>query len=173
MPEFIFDRQFSMPNPYTFEMPPVKELLKKYIEPSMDVIDPFAGKSEIAKYRNDLAVSGKNSVEWLSEFVKTGIQVDVALLDPPYSPRQITEVYKSVGLKASQTDTQNARLYSECKKYLNMILKPNGLAFTFGWNSMGWGKKYNYKILEILLVYHGGAHNDTICVVERKPNDSQ
>ena len=57
MPEFIFDRQFSMPNPYTFEMPPVKALLKKYIEPSMDVIDPFAGKSEIAKYRNDLGCS--------------------------------------------------------------------------------------------------------------------
>lgn len=31
---------------------------------------------------------------------------------------------------------------------------------------MGIGKLY--KIEEILLVCHGGAHNDTICMAERK-----
>lgn len=162
-----------MPNPYTFEMKPIANLISKWISPDMDVADPFAGKSKIAKYSNDLAVSGKNSIEWLEELVKSGIHVDAVLLDPPYSPRQITEVYKSIGLKASSTDTQNAKLYSECRKLLNMILKPGGIALSFGWNSSGWGKKYNYKMLELLLVYHGGAHNDTICLVERKPHDSQ
>jgi hypothetical protein len=169
MQEIIFNRQFSMPNPYTFEMAPIASLLKKYITPDMIVVDPFSGKSEIAQYRNDLAKTGKHSVEWLSEMALSGLKADAVLLDPPYSPRQISEVYKSVGLKASATDTQNAKLYSECRKFLNTILKDGGLAFSFGWNSCGWGKKYGYNLLEILLVYHGGAHNDTICTVERKP----
>ena len=32
----------------------------------------------------------------------------------------------------------------------------------------GIGKKYGFEIEEILLVPHGGWHNDTIVVVERK-----
>lgn len=30
------------------------------------------------------------------------------------------------------------------------------------------GRKHNFEILEILLVCHGGVHNDTICMAERK-----
>ena len=40
---------------------------------------------------------------------------------------------------------------------------------SFGWNSSGFGNTRGYVVEEILLVAHGGAHNDTICVVERKP----
>lgn len=167
-----FSRKFSMPNAYTFSMPPVVDFLKRWILPSYEVVDPFAGKSTWAKYSNDLATSGKDSVSWLQELVDAKIMVDAVLLDPPYSPRQISEVYKSVGLKVSATDTQNARLYAECRRLLNKILKPNGIALSFGWSSNGFGKKYNYDLLEIMLVHHGGAHNDTICLVERKKNDS-
>ena len=171
MSEIIFNRHFSMPNPYTFEMKPVENLLKKWIKPEWKVVDPFAGKSKWATYSNDMAETNKNSTVWLQELVDNKIEADAVLLDPPYSPRQISEVYKSIGLKASATDTQNAKLYSDCRLLMNKILKPDGIAISFGWNSSGWGKKYGYNLLEILLVYHGGAHNDTICVVERKPND--
>ena len=37
-----------------------------------------------------------------------------------------------------------------------------------GWNSEGIGKKRGFEILEVLLVPHGGSHNDTIVVVNRK-----
>jgi len=30
------------------------------------------------------------------------------------------------------------------------------------------GKNRGFKIIKILLVAHGGMHNDTICVVEEK-----
>lgn len=30
------------------------------------------------------------------------------------------------------------------------------------------GKERGFEILEILLVCHGGAHNDTICLAERR-----
>ena len=39
---------------------------------------------------------------------------------------------------------------------------------TFGWNSGGIGKKYGFEIKKILLVAHGGWHNDTICTLEIK-----
>ena len=38
----------------------------------------------------------------------------------------------------------------------------------FGWNSNGVGKVRGFEIIEILLIAHGGSHNDTIVTVERK-----
>lgn len=64
-------------------------------------------------------------------------------------------------------DTQ-ASYWSEQKKLIGEIVKPNGFVISFGWNSGGVGKKNGFEIIEILLVAHGGSHNDTICTVERK-----
>lgn len=54
------------------------------------------------------------------------------------------------------------------KKEISRIVKRGGKVITFGWNSGGIGQKYGFEIERILLVPHGGWHNDTICVVERK-----
>ena len=43
-----------------------------------------------------------------------------------------------------------------------------GKVVSFGWNSGGIGMKYGFKIDRILLVPHGGSHNDTIVTVETK-----
>ena len=51
---------------------------------------------------------------------------------------------------------------------ISRILRPGGISISFGWNSSGIGKKRGFEIIEILLVAHGGMHNDTICTVERK-----
>ncbi len=48
------------------------------------------------------------------------------------------------------------------------MIKVGGYAISFGWNSSGFGKKRGFEIIEILLVAHGGRHNDTIVTVERK-----
>lgn len=39
-----------------------------------------------------------------------------------------------------------------------------GRVLSFGWNSAGMGDGFRH--LELLLVAHGGAHNDTICLAE-------
>jgi len=92
-----------------------------------------------------------------------------ALLDPPYSPRQVSECYKSLNLPVSMEDTQNARLYTKAKVAINRILQPGAIVICCGWNSAGMGRGKNYyELIEILLVCHGSAHNDTICTVERK-----
>lgn len=58
--------------------------------------------------------------------------------------------------------------WSDQKKEIGRIVKKDGRVISFSWNSGGIGKKYGFKIEEILIVAHGGWHNDTICVVERK-----
>ena len=54
------------------------------------------------------------------------------------------------------------------KKEISRILKTGGKVITFGWNSGGIGKTNGFEISRILLVPHGGWHNDTICTVEIK-----
>ncbi len=95
-------------------------------------------------------------------------RADLIIFDPPYSPRAISECYQSIGKKATQKDTQNSLLYKNVRDILDDILAPNGTVLSFGWNSSGMGTKREYEIVEILLVCHGSAHNDTICVAERK-----
>jgi predicted methyltransferase len=93
--------------------------------------------------------------------------IDFILYDPPYSLRQVSECYKSLDKTVNMKTTQ-ASYWSNHKKEIGRIVKSNGLVITFGWNSGGIGKKYKFEIKEILLVPHGGWHNDTICTVDKK-----
>ncbi len=163
----IMTRAWAMPSRWTFSIAPIAALLDRYIQPSDVVIDPFCGQSERATFGNDLANGGRSAVEWLDDLVVAEVLGDVVLLDPPYSPRQVSECYKSLGMPVSAKDTQNAVLYAQCVSRLTALLRPGGLAIRFGWNSAGFGKSA-FDMVEILLVAHGGAHNDTIVTVERK-----
>ena len=49
-----------------------------------------------------------------------------------------------------------------------MKSKKDGVVITCGWNSSGIGNVNGFRIVEILLVHHGGWHNDTIITVEKK-----
>ena len=93
--------------------------------------------------------------------------VDTVLYDPPYSPRQVSECYKKLGKTVDMKTTQSS-YWAYHKKEISRIVKKNGIVISCGWNSGGIGKKYGFEIIEILLVPHGGAHNDTIVVVEKK-----
>jgi hypothetical protein len=158
-------RAFCMPNPYTFEMKPVRELLSRYVRYGSIVVDPFCGKSDIATVRNDIRFGGCDAVEFLRGL---DISADVVLLDPPYSPRQMAESYKLAGIiKKGCEQTQNAKLYSEAISELDRVLRVGGLAIRFGWNALGFPKA-RYQRLETLIVDHGGAHNATIVTVDEK-----
>lgn len=166
--EPTFTLAWSMPNRWTFEMAPVKAFLERWLVDCPVVVDPFSGKSVLGTIRNDLADGGVDAGEFCQRLLATHAgKCDAVLFDPPYSPRQISECYKSIGRKATTADTQNAALYARVRKPLGELLKPGGVALSFGWQSAGFGKLWATH--EILLVRHGGAHNDTICVAQRKP----
>ena len=56
----------------------------------------------------------------------------------------------------------------EQKAEIGRIVKPGGVVITCGWNSGGIGAEFGFAIQEILLVPHGGWHNDTIVTVDKK-----
>ena len=97
-----------------------------------------------------------------------GVKADLVIFDPPYSPRQISECYKEAGIECGMKETQNSVLYSRVKDAIFPVLSNNAFVLSFGWNSAGMGKKHGFEQIEIMLCCHGGAHNDTICLAERK-----
>lgn len=165
-----------MPNKNTFTIKPIKELITKYIErlkeknPNAIIIDPFANKNKLANITNDLDPQYNtdyniDALDFLKMFNNNS--VDMVLYDPVYSPRQLSECYKKLGYSVTMQTTQSS-YWSNHKKEISRIVKKDGIVITCSWNSGGIGKKYQFQIVEVLLVPHGGWHNDTIVVVERK-----
>jgi len=161
-------RAWAMPSKNTFTIKPIKELLNRYV--GVNWIDPFAGDNSPAEITNDHNPNKptKHHLEAL-DFVKSfkGKLFDGALFDPPYSYRQVSEHYKVIGKKATQLDT-STNFYNRVLNPLSDIIKLNGYCISFGWNTNGMGKNRGFEIIEILLVAHGGHHNDTLVTVEKK-----
>jgi len=173
----IMERKWSMPNGKTFTIKPIRELIESELVEGI-VIDPFANEASIKKVMsdkqkyitNDLDTSYKtnyhlDALDFFKQFDNES--VDMVLYDPPYSPRQVSEVYKSLDKTVNMQTTQSS-YWGNQKKEIARILKPNGKVITFGWNSGGIGKTHGFEISTMLLVAHGGWHNDTICTVEIK-----
>ena len=70
-----------------------------------------------------------------------------------------------LGREVTMEDTQ---VKSKIKDEIARKIRNGGLCISFGWNSSGLGKNRGFEIIEIMLIAHGGGHNDTICTVERK-----
>lgn len=168
-----FRREWAMPNSETFKVPPIMRWVTRYYSRSYRSIDPFARNNTWATHTNDLnpattAQHHIDAVDFLLMLGEQGIQADLIILDPPYSPRQIQECYQGIGKPVIMRDTQTANLYSRMRDAAAPLIGPKGIVLSFGWNSVGMGKKHGFKIDEMLLVCHGGAHNDTICIAETR-----
>lgn len=169
MSNILIERKWSMPSKNTFDIKPIRELIDSEITVGL-WIDPFANKNKIATITNDLNPDFDtdyhlDALEFLKLFDDNS--VDGVLYDPPYSPRQVSECYKGFGYEVTQQTTQ-ASFWSNQKKEISRIVKKGGKVIAFGWNSGGIGNKYGFEMKRILLVPHGGYHNDTICTVEIK-----
>lgn len=172
------NRAWAMPNKNTFSIKPIRELVKKYVDATDTqslIVDPFVGNSPFSKdcLSNDLDPSVDSefhldATEFLS-IVEIDFEgaVDLVLYDPPYSPRQVSEVYKKFDRTVNMQTTQSS-YWGNQKKIISRIVNVGGHVITCGWNSGGIGKTKGFEIIEILLVAHGGWHNDTIVTVEKK-----
>lgn len=169
----FFSRVFAMPNAETFSIRPIGYFVQTYLARSKVSVDPFSRNCQWATYTNDInpntcAQSHQDAEAFLKELRGDGVSADLGLFDPPYSPRQISEHYRDAGLRVTAEDTQNGHLYKRVRDALTDIITPGGIVLSFGWQSAGMGVGRGYTLLETLLVPHGGAHNDTICIAERK-----
>ena len=168
MIDMEINRIWAMPNSRTFQIKPIRELIDKYAYGV--IVDPFANSNKIGTITND--IDGQYDTDYhmdAFDFLKMleSNSVDTVLYDPPYSPRQVSECYTRLDKTVNMQTTQ-ASFWSKQKEQIARIVKPNGVVITCSWNSGGIGKKYGFEIIEILLVAHGGWHNDTIVTVERK-----
>jgi hypothetical protein len=157
-----------MPHRNTFTIKPIRRLIHQHLRGVS--IDPFANSNRIATHTNDLdpeheCESCMDALDFLKMWNDTS--VDTILFDPPYSPRQVSEVYKALGKTVNMQTTQ-ASFWGDMKKEIGRIAAPSAKVITCGWNSGGIGKKYGMEIIEVLIVAHGGWHNDTIVTVEQK-----
>lgn len=169
----IFSRVWAMPNKDTFSVPPIGDFVKRYLAQSKISIDPFARDKRWATHTNDLnpktaAEHHLDAEAFLVMLADVGTLADLVIFDPPYSPRQISECYKSIGMEVGMKETQSALLYQRVRNAVLPVLAPGGIVLSFGWNSVGMGKKHGFEQIEILLCCHGGAHNDSICLAERR-----
>lgn len=160
-----------MPSRDTFTIKPIKNLVGKYVDSSEKIIDPFVRNSPFKNrcVSNDIdtTIQADSNIDALDFLSKQTELYDLCLFDPPYSPRQVSECYKNSGVAVNMQTTQ-ASFWSNIKFEISRIVIDGGFCITCGWNSGGIGKKYGFEIVEILLVAHGGWHNDTIVTVEKK-----
>ena len=102
------DRVWAMPNKHTFRIKPIADLLLECVGDGYGWLDPFAGFNSPAEYTNDLdpetnASFHLDALEFLIS-TETGT-IGGVLFDPPYSPRQVAECYKSFGRTVNMNHT--------------------------------------------------------------------
>jgi len=170
----LINRVRSIPSSDTFDIPPIGEFVKRYLRASKTSIDPFARNKGWATYTNDL--NPETSAEYhmpADEFLQTlkdkGVVADLVIFDPPYSRRQVKEVYEGVGLRFTNDDSQYySSNWKTERTIINEILAVGGHVLSFGWNTSGMGSFDNFTEQEILIVCHGGSRYDTLCIAEKK-----
>lgn len=166
-----------MPSHNTFDIPPIGAFVKSYLYKSNVSVDPFARNKRWATYTNDLnpetaAEYHMEALEFLGMLKAQNVTADLVIFDPPYSARQVAECYSAVGRKTTMQDTQG-KSWTDWKAAINKICTQDAVVLSFGWNTNGMGLKHGFEIEDILIVAHGGVHNDTICTVERKSTVTQ
>jgi hypothetical protein len=102
----IITKAWAMPSAWTFTIKPIKELLSRYVPGDGNGwVDPFAGDNSPAEFTNDQHPERKarwhmDSEEFckmMSTMAGNDTQFNGVLFDPPYSYRQVSEHYQSVG----------------------------------------------------------------------------
>ena len=173
------ERAYAPASQHTFTIKPIRKLLDEelgmYEEEGVweGTIDPFCGFNSRALHKNDINsdcrygnpyVYDMDALDFLRTFSVSGRMSNI-ILDPPYSSRQLAEHYHKVG---RSWDGKFPRWQRQIRDEVTRILRIGGKVISFGWNSVGIGETRGFEKTRILLVCHGGSHNDTIVVVEKK-----
>jgi len=173
----LFRVEWAMPNKARFTIPPIRRFIDTW-NTGGEIYDPFCGDSTIAQHRNDIKISGIDSLEWLQDQKENSS--DIFLHDPPYTPRQLKECYNSIGRSLHDT---KASYWAKLRDEIVRIVKPGGVVLSFGYGASHVGKTRGfttkdglivlpcdnvdgYDIIDGLMVLHGGNHNATICIAE-------
>lgn len=162
-------RVWAMPNKWTFKIPVIMELVQRYAGIGLGWADPFAGQSNFAEHRNDLNPVHNQPYQCEALTFLEGLPyvLNGVIFDPPYSLTQVSRSYQDMGLKFKGKENPTGGFPLVRDKIADLV-RLGGHVISFGWNTVGMGKKRGFEQVEILIVCHGGNRNDTLCTVERK-----
>lgn len=97
----------------------------------------------------------------LASWIDHAGRYDTLVFDPPYSFHQAVVSY---GMARKQK-------VSHARDVVEYVLKPAGRVISLGWNSTGMSGGRGFTKEALLLVNHGGSHNDTIVLAEQRTGD--
>ena len=168
-----FSWHWAMPSKNTFDVPVIARFVEKYMQGVGVSVDPFARNKRLATYTNDLNPKTKaqyhmDAEDFLKMLAEKGVRADLVIFDPPYSPVQMSRTYQLVKSERDWSGTHNGALYRRVRNAIMPICKVGTIVCSFGWNSAGMGARHGFDRIEMMVVCHGGGHNDTICVAERR-----
>jgi hypothetical protein len=177
MEKIKFTRLCQPLNKYTFKAPKIMKWVQGHLKEDDLVLNLFAGPTRLLGTKREVRVDldpemepdflmdALDFVRWWKEICtipKSGFlfffKFNKVIIDPPYSYRKSMELYKG---------HRNSR-FKQILDIIPDILAEGGQVITFGYHSSVMSKKRGFKIVEILLLSHGGAIHDTIATVEEK-----
>ena len=168
--DIIITRVWAMPHKYTFRVAPLRAIIFRHKHGGEIWADPFAGFNSPAELTNDLnpAAPVWNHLE-AQEFVAQfdDASLDGVIFDPPYSITQVSRSYNNMGLKFKGRENPTGG-FPIVRDHISRIVRVGGHVISYGWNTVGMGKKRGFEPIEYLICSHGGNRNDTLVVVERK-----
>ncbi len=170
---YPINREWAMPNKHTFLVKPIRELVNRYVGDGKGWVDLFSGWNSPAEVTNDLnpEIPAQYHLDAF-DFVNTlDGKFKGCIFDPPYSLVQVSRSYKDIGLKSHIGSDDPTASFKIVKDKMVCHIEAGGYIISCGWNSNGFGMKRGFEIVEILLVAHGGGHNDTIIMVEQLVRD--
>lgn len=72
------------------------------------------------------------------------------------------------------TDSENPTGgFPRARDHIARVVKPGGIVLSFGWNTVGMGVGRGFRLVEIMVVCHGGNRNDTLCTAEVRIEEAQ
>jgi len=145
---------------YTFEMPDVRLWTEKWCKGK--TLNLFAGRTMlrgIDEVRVDIDVNMRADYhEDALEFVRRWRgKFDTIVFDPPYNLRKAKEKYGGRYIGAVR----------KIKHELPRILNLGGRIISFGYDTIGMGRRRGFEKIAILLICHSGDREDSMAVVER------
>lgn len=151
------------PKRYTFEQPKLKKWIESYC--SGKVLNLFAGKVRLCVDEVRVDVSSEFNPDYCMDaeaFVDMAIRdgkfFNTIVLDAPFSLRKAREKYGGAYIGS----------FTKVKNKLPLILEEGGIVISLGYDTVGMSRSRGFEKIAICVVCHGGDHNDTLCVVERK-----
>ena len=155
------------PTRWTFE----PRAVRAFVEENLDgrVLNLFAGRTKLRHdgrvVRNDLDTDrdADYHLDALELVTSQPEQTfDTVVLDPPYNVRKAREKYNG----------EYQGKLTAIKDQLVRVVRPGGRVLSFGYDTTGMSRSRRFYKKRVAVFCHNGDHNDTLCVVDERVDDS-